>query len=97
MLRDNGWIIKYDMDVVQFMKQKLPGADLTPDFIFDQGYCTWNGIYPGDQADSIREREELLRLAKIDKRKYLEEFRSWGVRRAERLEREGWRKANERV
>jgi len=96
MIRDNGWVIKYDMDIVRLMEQKIPATKLTPDKVFDEGYCTWNGIYPGDQTDSIREREELVKLARTDKRKYLEEFKSWGIRRMQRLGREGWRKANER-
>ena len=96
MVRDNGWIIEYDMDVVTFMRQKLPAGEATPDFVFDEGYCTWNGIYPTDHADSLKERVELLKLSNINKKKYLEEFRSWGVRRMERLELEGWRKAIEK-
>jgi len=95
MIRDNDWIIEYDMEIAYFMKQKLPGAELTPDFLFDQGYCTWRGVYPNDHVDSLREREELVNLARTDRKKYLEEFKSWGVRRMQRLAREGWRKANE--
>ncbi len=93
MVRDNGWVIEYDMDVVNFMGQKLPAAEATPDFVFDEGYCTWNGVYPTDRADSAKEREELVQIAKINKKKYLEEFKNWGVKRMERLEMEGWRKA----
>ncbi len=94
MVRDNGWIIKYDMDVVNFMRQKLPAGEATPDFIFDEGYCTWNGVYPTDREDSVKERGELVQLSKINRKKYLEEFKSWGVSRMERLAREGWRKAD---
>jgi hypothetical protein len=94
MLTDNGWVIEYDMDVASLMKPKLPAvAAVTPSFLFDEGYCTWRGVYPGDHIDSAREREELLNLAKIDKKKYLEEFKSWGKDRMDRLAREGWRKA----
>ena len=28
MLKDNGWIIEYDMDVARFMGNKLPFGDL---------------------------------------------------------------------
>ena len=94
MVRDNGWIIKYDMDVVNFMRHKLPAGEETPDFIFDEGYCTWNGVYPTDREDSVKEREELVQLSKINKKKYLEEFKCWGVNRMDRLAKEGWRKAD---
>ena len=96
MIRDNGWIIKYDMDIVCFMQHKLPAVDATPLYLFDEGYCTWDGIYPTDRADSVRERAELAELAKTDKRKYIERFKTWGINRMDRLAKEGWRKANER-
>ncbi len=96
MIRDNGWIIKYDMDIVRFMQHKLPAVDATPGYLFDEGYCTWDGIYPTDRADSIRERAELAELARTDKRKYIERFKTWGINRMNRLAEEGWRKANER-
>ena len=96
MLTDNGWIIEYDMEVARFMMQKISvAANITPALLFDEGYCTWRGVYPTDLADSIKEREEILKLAKTDRKRYFEEFRNWGVRRMERLTREGWRKAHE--
>lgn len=94
MMADNGWIIEYDMDVAKFMSGKLPKANISPEFIFDEGYCTWRGVYPSDHIDSVKEREELIALSKINRHKYLEEFRKWGINRMERLAREGWRKAN---
>ena len=96
MVMDNGWIIAYDMDVARFMGQKLPHQEMTPELVFDEGYCTWRGIYPTDHIDSVKEREELVKLAKINPRKYLEEFRKWGIERMDRLAHEGWRKARER-
>lgn len=94
MLRDNGWVIEYDMEIARFMGQKLPKADITPEFLFDEGYCTWRGVYPTDHIDSVSEREELVGLAKVNPKKYLEEFKKWGIARMERLAQEGWRKAN---
>jgi ABC-type amino acid transport substrate-binding protein len=93
MLRDNGWIIQYDMDVAKFMAGKLPASKITPEFLFDEGYCTWRGVYPMDHIDSIKEREELINLSKINKKKYLEEFKKWGINRMKQLAQEGWRKA----
>jgi hypothetical protein len=94
MLRDNNWIIEYDMDVARFMAYKLSGAEMTPEYLFDQGYCTWRGVYPTDHIDSVKEREELVKLSKIDPRKYLVEIKKWGMDRMDRLAGEGWRKAN---
>jgi hypothetical protein len=97
MLSDNGWVIEYNMEIAGVMMQKKsPLSQVTPEFLFDEGYCTWRGVYPGDHIDSAREREELLKLAKTDKKRYFEEFKTWGVKRMERLALAGWRKANER-
>lgn len=94
-LSDNGWQIVYDMDVARFMLQKVAAASqVTPEFIFDEGYCTWRGLTPSDHIDSVRERNQLAELAKTDRKKYFEEIKSWANNRMERLAREGWRKAN---
>jgi len=96
MIADNGWVIEFDMDIANFSAHKLPSnisARLTPGVLFDEGYVTWRGVYPGDHIDSAREREALARLAKEDPRGYLNEMRSWAIKRMERLSAEGWRKA----
>lgn len=93
MVVDNGWIIEYDMDIVNFMGQKIAAENITPDLLFDEGYCTWNGIYPGDHIDSVREREKITALAKSSPALYLQKIKSWAKERNERLYNEGWRKA----
>ncbi len=93
MLKDNGWIIDFDMEVARFAGRSIQSGEFTPSYLFDEGYCTWQGIYPSDHRDSVRERGELLKLARISPRRYLEEFRKWGIERMERLASEGWRKA----
>ncbi|HXX57586.1 MAG TPA: hypothetical protein VEI96_06260 [Thermodesulfovibrionales bacterium] len=95
MVVDNGWVIEYDMDIVGFSGQKLGSGPITPAFVFDSGYCTWNGIYPGDHRDSVKERERITALAKADPALYLREMKTWATERLERLRREGWRKADE--
>jgi hypothetical protein len=96
MLIDNGWVIEYDMEVARFAGQKLPHREITPELLFDEGYCTWRGVSPTDHIESVREREELVKLSKVNPKKYLEEFKKWGIERMERLANEGWRKAYER-
>jgi hypothetical protein len=93
MVVDNGWVIEYDMDVARFMGQKIGNAVITSDFLFDAGYCTWNGMYPGDHLESIKERECITALAKKDPTLYLKEMKSWATERIKRLQKEGWRKA----
>jgi hypothetical protein len=97
MVLDNDWIIEYNMEVARFMLQKIsPISPVTPELVFDEGYCTWRGVTPTDPVDSAREREEILKLAKTDPKRYFEELKTWGITRMERLARAGWRKANER-
>jgi hypothetical protein len=97
MIEDNGWLLGFDMDVARFMLQKVASSDkVTPEFIFDEGYCTWRGVTPTDHIDSVRERGQLTELAKTDRKRYFEEIKSWANNRMARLAAEGWRKVNER-
>ena len=98
MLNDNGWVIHYDMDVAGLYGSRLPMSEkerISPELLFDEGYITWRGVYPGDHIDNAREREELAALAKVNPRKYFNEIRSWAINRMTRLKDEGWRKAHE--
>ena len=97
MVRDNGWILQFEMDVARFMLNTLPSGStgMTPGFLFDEGYFTWRGFTPTDHIDSLRERQEILKLAKTDPKRYFAELKTWGNRRMDRLAQEGWRKARE--
>lgn len=93
MVSDNGWIIRYDMEAAKFMGGKHIKGEITPERLLDQGYCSWNGVYPGDNIDSVREREKIIALAKTDPVEYFKRLKSWAVDRTEKLKNEGWRKA----
>ena len=44
MVRDNGWIIEYDMDLARMFaitKLSMNPEHLNSEFIFDEGYATW--------------------------------------------------------
>jgi hypothetical protein len=98
MIKDNGWVIHYDMDVAGLYSSRLPSSEkenLSPALLFDEGYITWRGVYPGDHIDSARERGELAKLAKVNPKKYFEQMKSWAINRMAQLKEEGWRKAHE--
>jgi hypothetical protein len=98
MIRDKGWVIHYDMEVAGLYSSRLPSSEkekLSPELLFDEGYITWRGVYPGDHIDSVKEREELATLAKVNPKKYFDEMRTWAINRMTRLKDEGWRKAYE--
>ena len=93
MVRDNGWVIRYDMDMARVMSTGKIFGGVSPEVLFDEGYCTWNGMYPGDHLDSVREREQITAIAKTNPVEYLKKLKSWAIERSERLKDEGWRKA----
>lgn len=93
MVNDNGWVIRYDMEAAKFMGEKHITAEITPALLLDEGYASWNGVYPGDNVDSVREREKIIALAKTNPLEYLKQLKTWAVERSEKLKHEGWRKA----
>jgi len=99
MIQDNGWLIHYDMDIAGLYGKRLPAHEaekVSPELLFDEGYVTWRGVYPGDHIDSVNERQELSKLAKTDPKRYFQEMKGWAITRMSRLKDDGWRKADER-
>jgi hypothetical protein len=95
MLYDNSWIIEYDMDQIRFLLSRydIPAEKITPAFVFDERYSTWQGITPTDFIESLKERQELLEIAREDKRKYAEAIKKWSINRMRAFTVAGWRKA----
>jgi len=95
MLVDNGWVIVFEMEIAAFRSVKMTPApsNLTPDFIFDEGYCTWAGYCPGDLKTAAEEKAEIVKLMKVDPKAYVKAITSWGKERAVKLSEAGWRKA----
>lgn len=94
MIGDLGWIIEYDMDAASFYLQAKGLNDvITPDFIFDNDYCSWYGMSPRDLDENTRVHEELLPLQKKDKLLYFNELKQRRLAHFEELKNAGWRKA----
>jgi hypothetical protein len=95
MVRDNGWVIEYDMDIARSYLTRTGVApdSVTPQLIFDEGYATWNGLTPTDAYDKAMELNDLAVQFKGDKRAYFEALKRWTQDRALRLAEQGWRKA----
>lgn len=95
MLRDNGWTIEYDMELAAHY-MAVHGVEpevVTPEYIFDHGFSTWNGLTPTDAYDKSMEMHELLSDAQGDTRAYFEALKRWTMERTDRLAEQGWRKA----
>lgn len=98
MLKDNGWLIEYDMDLARMYaisKLSLDPATVNPEFIFDGGYAAWREMYPGETDDIAGERQKIIATMKDNPKRYLEEINSWSINRINRLKAEGWRKAQQ--
>ena len=95
MMRDNGWTIEYDMELAthSLAARGVDPEDVTPEYIFDHGFSTWNGLTPTDAYDKSMEMHDLLSDSKGDTRAYFEALKRWTVDRTNRLAEQGWRKA----
>ncbi|HDS17133.1 MAG TPA: hypothetical protein ENN66_11120 [Proteobacteria bacterium] len=95
MLADNGWLIEYDMELATYLlgKKGIDKKLVTPEYVFDNRYATWQGMSPTDLEESLRERQEIVALAKVDGKKYVETFKSWSISRMKAFAAAGWRKA----
>jgi len=91
---DNDWVLELDMDVIRTHASSMgiSAAELTADWVFDEGYATWVGITPDDAERRNKERDEIQKLAKVDLRAYYEAMKAWGLNREKRFSQEGWRK-----
>jgi hypothetical protein len=98
-LEDNGWAIVFDMDAVGMRANLLPRTHekITPEFLFDQGFCTWVGYCPGDMAKAAEEKAEIVKLMEVDPKAYIKAFTSWAKDRVVKLDEAGWRKARAAV
>lgn len=97
MYRDNGWVIEYDMEVARhyLTRTGVEEGAVTPRHIFEEGYASWNGLTPTDAYDKAMELNDLAVQFKgnDDRRAYFEAMKTWTRERAERLAKQGWRKA----
>lgn len=94
MIEDTGWIIEYDMDVACFYFQ-ISGMNrsVTPEFLFDEDYCSWYGMSPADMDENARVHQELLPLQKKDKLLYFKTLKEKRLAHFKMLKQAGWRKA----
>ena len=94
MIEDVGWLIEYDMEIARlYLNLKGINKPVTPEFIFDEGYCTWYGMSPNDLEENARVHEDLLPLQKKDKLLYFNELKRIRLAQFTELRKAGWRKA----
>ena len=98
MLRDNDWVIEYDMELARGLlakKLQIDQEDVVPELIFDRGYACLQEMYPGEQQDMKEDREKIIELLQQDRNVYLQAMQKWNIERIERLKSAGWRKVQQ--
>jgi len=94
MLQDCGWVLEYDVERAQaYLALRGLKSSATPEFIFDEGYLSWQGLAPGDQEINARLHQRLAPLIEQDLARYLKTLRTEWVAHVARLKAAGWRKA----
>lgn len=94
MIEDKGWILEYDLEAAQFFFWKRRGQQpITPEFLFDEGYCSWHGMTPLDLEESARIHRELAPLLAQDRLIYINRLKEEWVGYVAQLKADGWRKA----
>ena len=94
MIQDCGWVLEFDVERAQGYFD-LRGLKVTasPEFLFDEGYATWQGFAPGDQDLNRRLHERLAPLISRDMAQYLTSLRREWMSHVAGLKAAGWRKA----
>jgi hypothetical protein len=94
MLQDCDWVLEYDVEQAQaFFALRGIKIQATPEFIFDEGYLSWQGLAPRDQEVNTRLHQRLAPLAEQDLALYIKSLRSEWLAHVARLKVDGWRKA----
>jgi hypothetical protein len=94
MVTDCGWVMEFDMEGAHacFIKRGL-WPDLSPEYIFDQGYLTWQGFSPLDHELRAQLHQRLAPLIKQDLNLFLQSLKTEWLAHVEKLKAEGWRRA----
>jgi hypothetical protein len=94
MLRDCGWILEYDVEGAEaLLKQHGIKAPATPEFLFDEGYLSWQGLSPGDLEINTELHRRLAPLIDKDMALYLQTIKAEWLQHVAELKAAGWRKA----
>ncbi len=100
MVKDNGWMIEYRMDMARNILAGKFGdsrSEISPEFLFDEGYSSWNGFTPTELEESLAERSAIRKECGSNMLVFMTKITSWGKDRVKTLSDRGWRKAQAAV
>jgi hypothetical protein len=94
MLEDGGWVLEFDLAAAQrWFDLRGLRARATPEFCFDEGYVSWQGLAPGDEQVNRELHRRLAPLIEADLALYLKTLKEEWSAHAAKLKAAGWRKA----
>jgi hypothetical protein len=94
VLEDCGWLLEYDVPRAQaYFDWRGLQQRATPEYLFDQGYLSWQGFAPGDHEVNSGLHRRLAPLIEEDLARYLRTLKSEWTAHVARLKAAGWRKA----
>ena len=94
MLEDCGWVLEYDVERAQtYFDLRGLKKRATPEFLFDEGYLSWQGLAPGDHEVNARLHRSLAPLIEQDLNLYLKSLKAEWTAHVAGLKAAGWRKA----
>ena len=86
--------LEFDLEEAGYLLwQKGIKQEATSEFIFDQGYCSWNGLTPHDVEARSRLHQELAPLLAQDRLQYINRLKQCMLEHVAALKASGWRKA----
>lgn len=96
MLEDGGWILEYDLEMARFfLWKKRVQQPITPEFLFDEGYCSWQSLTPRGHEESARIHRRLAPLLAQDRLLYIQQLKAEWLDHVAALKAAGWRKAQQ--
>jgi len=89
-----GWILEYDMEGARgLLQQQGVRGPVTPEFLFDEGYLSWQSLSPGDQDLNAALHRRLAPLIEQDLSQYPPVHEERMAVHVAELKAAGWRKA----
>ena len=94
MLEDCGWVLEYDLERAQaYFDRRGHLKRATPEYLFDEGYLSWQGLAPGDHEVNAGLHRRLAPLIEQNLNLYLKSLKAEWTAHVAGLKAAGWRKA----
>lgn len=98
MVEDCGWILEFDLAAAQaFFQKRGIKRQVTADYLFDEGYLSWQGLSPHDLEVNADLHRRLEPLSRENMAQYLQALKQEWLAHVAQLKAAGWRKAQNAI